>query len=374
MPIAAADSPVSLIEGIGPQIASRLEDCGVYTVFDLLRAAPPTIHAMVSDRASLEQAAGWRAAAGLLQIRAMTADWAEVLVRGGVTSPAAICSRPHGELARILADGHQAGVSADEPDAATIEDMRVDAAVLAHTGAVDVTLRDDAGEPIAEAEARVGDLTARSDSRGRFRITRIRLGQRQTLVVSHPGFETLAHELSALHVDHREVGVLVLPLERVAAGSAAPQVSARLSEYDGDELPALSADSFTTEARGASELREGDLLVLRLFYADETTAQLTSKFLDWEEGQFIVVSFRVPLTDLPAGAALGDHFFHRSGAFSKVRLHATRLDIFKAMRRARKQMSSRPLPETATEREASLREYVRLLHEARTHPVRSDRN
>jgi hypothetical protein len=63
MPTAAVDSPVSLIEGIGPQIAARLAASGVYTVFDLLRVASPTIHAMVADRASLEQATEWRAMA-----------------------------------------------------------------------------------------------------------------------------------------------------------------------------------------------------------------------------------------------------------------------------------------------------------------------
>ncbi len=364
MPTVTADSPVSLIEGIGPQIAARLADCGVYTIFDLLRASPPTIHAMVSDRASLEQAAAWRAMAVLLQVETMTTDWAEVLVQGGVMTPSELCARSHADLAQILADGRQAGLSPDELDTSTLEELRVDAAVLAHTGAVDVTLRDDAGAAVEGAEARVGGLTARSDPRGRFRIARIRLGQRQTLVVSHPDFRLLTHDLAVLNIDYRDVAVTVLQLERVAAGAAA-QASTRLSEYDGDMLPELAADSFATEARGAGELRDGDLLVLRSVYADGTTAQLTSKFLDWEDGRFIAISFRVPVAGLPAGSALHDHFILRAGAFTKVRMHATRLEIFKAMRRVQKRLSGRPRPQTAMEHDAALREYVQLLAEER---------
>ena len=49
------DTPVSAIEGIGPAVERLRKAQGVYTVYDLLRAPSPALHAAVSAVASLEE-------------------------------------------------------------------------------------------------------------------------------------------------------------------------------------------------------------------------------------------------------------------------------------------------------------------------------
>jgi hypothetical protein len=358
MPTAQFDSPVTLVEGIGAATARRLEDSGIFTVFDLLRAGAEDIHAAVHEVASLAQTLRWRAAAALLQVNGMTNQWAEALVAGGVDSIEQLHSATHAELRQALDAARAAGSIPDVPDDATLHALRVDAAVLQFTGAVNVTVRDDVDLPVAGAAVKVGALRGTTDARGRARIARIPLGRSARLVVEKTGFMTETLDLERPLLDESQVAVEVVQL--VSAGAVAG-ATVHLSEYDGDLLPPLSVGAMTTEARAAGALRDRDILMLRRFYEDGTTAQLTSKYLEYRDGTWVAVSFRVPRSQLPSGAAVRQHFIYRRGRFDAIAMNATRLDLFKAMRRARAAGAGRPPAETIAEMDARMREHAELI-------------
>ena len=352
------DVPTTTLEGVGPATAERFTQFGVETVADLLRATIDDLHAMVGGLASPEEVRRWRAAAAFLELNGMTNQWAEALAAGGLDSVEEL-ALADGPTWRATLDAALAGgVTPDVPDDALLADLRVDAMRVHVTGAVQVTVGDLSGEPVGGADVTVGGRSATTDARGRARVSRVPLGRRLRLVVQAEGFEVEVLEDPAVLSDEFTVGVTAVELLPVEAGEPDPQF---LSELDGDLLPPLAADSMTTEARGAAELREGDVLLVRKHYADGETAQLTSKFLEYRAGTFVAVSYRVPLADLPGDVELQDHVRRRGGAFEPVFVTPGKLALWKAQRRARRATAQAPPAQTIAEREVRMQAYEEAL-------------
>jgi hypothetical protein len=331
----------------------------VYSVADLLRASAETLHGAVASIASLEETRRWRAMAAFLQVAGMTSQWAEALAVAPFTSLQALHHADRGALRQAFDTALAGGVIPAAPDELVLAEMRRDVAVLVHTGALNLSVRDESDEPLAGALLKLGTLRATADARGRARIARIPLGRRTRLIVERAGFTTAVIELDAPLLDEAYVGVEVIHLEPAVAGAAAPPEL--LSEYDGDVLPALSEHGMTSETREGVPLRERDVLMLRRFHENGTTVQVTSKFLDFRDGSFVAVSFRVERALLPASAAVRQHFIVRSGRLERIPMNATRLDFHKAMRRARAAMAGRAPPQTIAERDARMHEHAALI-------------
>ncbi len=361
MSTTAMDTPVGEIEGVGPRTAQLFAAMGVYTASDLLRASAEGLHGAVRDVASLDEVRRWRAMAAFLQVAGMTNQWAEALAVAPFTSMQAIHHADHGALRDAFDTALASGVTPDAPDELTLAELRRDIAVLVHTGAVNVTVRDESDAPVVGASLRVGVMRATTDARGRARITRIPLGRRTRLVVEQAGFAPAAVDLDAPLLDESHLGVKIVRLAPAEAGLAAGAAPATLSEYEGDVLPALSEHAMTSETRDGAALRERDVLMLRRFHENGTTAQVTSKFLEYRDGTFVAVSFRVERALLPPNALLRQHFQVRGGRLEPVAMNATRLDFHKAMRRARAAMAGRPPAQTIAERDARMHEYAELV-------------
>jgi len=295
--------------------------------------------------------------AAFLQVEGMSAQWAEALAKAGFDSLEAVHGAGRAPLRQALDAAVAAGTAPDAPDDAALAALQVDVAVLVHTGALNVTVRDERGAPLAGAAVRAGARRVITDARGRARLLRLPLGRRVRLVVESAGHATATREVPHLLLDEFHLGAEIVSL--VPEPAAAPR--RRLSEYDGDELPPLSAHAMITEARPAAGLRERDVLMLRRFYEDGTTAQLTSKFLDYGDGEFVAVSFRVPRSLLPADAAPRQHFLVRGGGLARIGMNATRLDLHKAARRARAAIAGHPPAQTIAERDQFIHEYLELV-------------
>lgn len=357
MPAAALLAPVTMIEGIGPAVAQRLAAIDVHTVADLLRATPADLHQAARDVASLEQADRWRRMAAFLQVEGMSAQWAEALAAAGFDSLEALHGAGRERLRQAFDAALAAGRAPDAPSDAALAELRIDLAALVHTGALNVTVRDERDAPLPGASVRAGTRRAITDARGRARLLRLPLGRRLRLVVENIGFATAVRDVPHLLLDEFHLGAEIVTL--LPAPAAAPRL--RLSEYEGDVLPARSAHAMTTEARPADALRDRDVLILRRFYDDGTSAQLTSKFLDYRDGEFIAVSFRVPRALLPGDAAPRQHFLVRGGRLERIAMNATRLDLYQAMRRARAAIAGHPPAQTITERDQFIHEYLQLV-------------
>lgn len=343
--------PVRNIEGIGPAIEARLHTAGIYTVFDLIRASAAQIHLSVSDRVSLQQVQGWRTMAVFMQIEEMTNQWAEALVKGGVSSIEELVQKKQVELSDILSNAASSGLIPEAPAEALLYEMRIDAMQLHHTGSLDGTIRDQHGRPLADVVIKIGGRKVNSDERGRFRVNRIRLGTYQRLVMKHADYATLLVENPPLSHNENHIGVSVFTMSTRDNASTS---TSRLSEYDGDILPELTDFSMSSEQRPYLELRERDILIIHRFYANGKEVQLTSKFLEYEEGTYYAISYRVPLADLPPAPAVKDAYIYKQGVFEPIHLNANRLKYLKDLRRIRKARRGKPRPQTLMEFDRSI--------------------
>jgi hypothetical protein len=316
-------------------------------VFDLLRASAEQIHQAVKSQASIEQVRDWRSMSILLQIVGMTNQWAEALAQSDIRSIEEFLQRSVAELLAVFDNAQSSGMISDKPGEDVIYQMLLDATQINFTGSINGTVRDSVGNSIAGVEARIGVKKVLTDVRGRFRIIKIQLGSPSRLVLQKAGLQTLVVDNPSLALDNDTIQVSIFEMQVQLPGLTVD--NGRLSEFNGDDLPELSAYSMTTEARNTDQLRNGDIFVLHKFYKNRADAQLTSKFLDYEDGQFIVLNYKVPISDLPANPQLKQKFLYRNKKFKAVKLNSARMKYFRAMRKARRQLAGRPRPATLME-------------------------
>jgi hypothetical protein len=122
----------------------------------------------------------------------------------------------------------------------------------------------------------------------------------------------------------------------------------------------------TTERRDLATLREGDVLILHKFFEGGTDALLATKFWAYEEGRFLVYTWKVPVDRLPAQAVVREHFTFRGGGFTRVRHGRSRMKMLLRLRRMRRAFRGRPAPQTLVEYDDALRargEFLRSLSE-----------
>ncbi len=362
--VAEVDSPVTLIEGIGAASQTELQEINLYYVFDLLRASAEQIHAAVNSLASIEQVRGWRSMAILLQIQGMTNQWAEALVKSDIRTIEEFIQRTVPQLQTHFSDAQTSGWISQAPSETEIYELLLDATHINYTGSLNGTVRDPNGIPIAGVEATIGIQHAVTDARGRFRLLRIQLGIGQRLILRKSGLETVTIDDPPL--THNNDLVAVAIYEMVPTAVSGPIPNTRLSEFHGDQLPPLSEFSMTTEAHSKDQLRNGDIFVLHKFYSNGSEAELTSKFLDFEEGKFIVLNFKVPIAQLPANPKLKQKYHYREGEFKQIKLNAARMRYFRGLRCARKEFSGSAQPQTLIERDMAIQQYAVYLQQRTT--------
>jgi nucleotidyltransferase/DNA polymerase involved in DNA repair len=124
----AVDSttPVTEIEGVGPSVTRALSRMRVHTVFDLLRCTPDQIRRAASHL-SFADAYGLRSAASLLQVRGMSGQWAEALVKGGVKSIDELQGKSSHEVLDLLRRARRRRIIRSLPTSSLLEQVLRDA-------------------------------------------------------------------------------------------------------------------------------------------------------------------------------------------------------------------------------------------------------
>ena len=317
-------TPLSEIEGIGPAAGERLADIDAHSVFDLLRADARTIHSAVEGIASLDEVRAWRQMAAMLEVRSVTPQWAEALVKAGVKTHTALRDQRLDELEAAFEDQRAAGVIAEVPNAIQIAEMLKDAATLDASGALMGTVRDHRDVAIEGARVTASGTGATTDSRGRFRLARLRLGGSLELRIEHPDYTTLSellHQVPSV----RSIHVQMFAMQRSAAE---PLPERALAQVRGDELPPIAGQPIVAREIERSELDDYDVLRLILLYANGREGKLVSRLLSYEAGQFVVRWARVPLSELPPDPVLREHFWLRGGTFRRMKLSNTKLAAY----------------------------------------------
>jgi hypothetical protein len=348
------DTPVSAIEGIGPTTAAAFGQAGIYTACDLLRVTVSALHAAVDSLASENEARSWQRMAALMQVREVTSQWAEALVRGGIEAIDELQGKRLDELDALFRDAVERGIAPSAPELPQITEMLKDAAVLRFTGALVGKVVGPGGQPAASATLRIAGREYLTDQRGRFRILRIPLGRTWPLRIEHADFATLTVAAPSIAADASVLGGLLFTL---AEPGTEPAIPMTLSELDGDELPA-SWDRVRQVALDPPQLREGDLLLLREFYQSAPDASLVSLLRTWKDGELLVHTLRVPRSMLPSGAKLNDQFRVVGGAVKAVSM--TPLDVHRSRidRRLRKAFANHAQPTTPEGWAALLKEQL----------------
>jgi hypothetical protein len=344
------DTPVSAIEGVGPAAERLFQVQGVFSVYDLLRAPSPALHGAVAAVASLDEVKQWRQMAVLLEVAAVTPQWAEALVRGGVTSIAELRRLSLTEITLLFDSAKAAGTIPDVPTAEQAAAMLGDAGVLEYAGAITGTVKDRDGNPVKDVIVRGGGRDTTSDERGRFRLKRLLLGHKIAVSLSKQGLQPTTAQLAPLPTATVSVMQLVMLPEVPTRPRPSGRTAGPLSELTGAVMPAPVNANVTSGEVDVATLKSGDLLTLTEFYANGIDAKLVSKLLDYDGSRLVVRWVRLPKSALPGSAAVGDHFFRTTAGFRKVTMSPRKLAAYKKLLQVRRSQPARAPATTMEER------------------------
>lgn len=290
------------VDGIGPELASRLEAAGFRSTEDLCAATADELHAVVRSSASLDNVRRWKRIAAFLDVPGMTPPQAKALVEAGLRGVRDVAALATEEARRICVG------DVDPPTAASeraLGELLRAASVRSLTGVLAGVVVDGAGAPVAGATIRVGRTSVTSDDRGRFRVVGFPRSPTPRVYVLHPSFVPRIGRVHASFDPDATERVRIV-LVGVPAGRAATP-SRRLTDLDGDVVPRPRGEPVVTEEFRAEDLRRGDVLRVVSAYADGTTMKLVSTLRAYEGGRFIVRWARCARADLPDGTKVGAH-------------------------------------------------------------------
>jgi hypothetical protein len=358
------ETPVSVIEGIGPAASAALAQIRVHTVVDLVRTRPEPVHEAVRAHASMEEVLSWRRMAALLELAEVTPQWAEALVQGGIGTIDGLRDASFEQVQAAMHAAHHKGIIPSEPQPAQIAAMMRDAGVVSHSGALTGTVLDAALQRVPNAVVRVGPMEGRTDERGRFRLLRLPLGRAMPLRIEHPQHPSFADPAPRIARSASAVAPRVFRLPAPPSAHAAIAAAASGSELDGDELPVPQGQTVRQAPVEVGDLRPGDILMVRHSYASSTDVQLVSRLKSYENGEFIVRTVRLPASDLPQPFQLRDHFGVSPMGFVRLEMTRESLRRYKIRCRLWKFIAGRPAPGTAEEKEAEFMARYHFLRNA----------
>jgi hypothetical protein len=348
---------VSVIEGIGSTNTEALARIGVVNLLDLLQRREETVHAAVRSDASRAQVHSWRQMTALLQVREITPQWAEALVRGGIETIDELTAASFDRIKELFHQSNEERMIPSIPEDNALAGMLADAAVLRNTGNLTGRVEESAGQPVAGATASMGLARVATDTEGRFRLLRIPLAGRPPLIIKHPQYRTLVINGPSMTYNVDVVNVLRFRLEPLPVGDERPVESVdRLSELEGNVLPPMQGHRVRSVRLEANQLRDHDVLMVRYFFRRSDDLELVSRLKTYEDGEVVVHTFRFPKSRFASDVQVGDHFLVKGDELVKVEMDPIRLLRHKLVLRSRKQLGPIAANAGADELRARLRE------------------
>jgi len=318
------------LSGVGPAVTQRMNELGLFTTADLLRANRRRLAEQVQG-ASLAQVRRWQAIAELLEVKGVTLRVAEGLHAAGVETLDELAGRPLSGLRALLDTMRAQGVVQALPSDDDLVAWMKDALLLRHTGTLNGTVIGADRSPLVGVTASCMGQRAESDARGRFRLRRLPLGRRLLVYLEHPAYaaKTVKTEPVA------PAGVLVGERFKLTRKRAAvlPRV---LSELEGDKLPALSSAPIRTRAQDGAPSPLDILRVVELLASGDV--RVISRLFDYDGASFVVRSYRFERSDLPAVIEVGDHLHFTADRWKLVKMTPATIDRHRRWLRERRRM------------------------------------
>ena len=319
-PIDVADIP-----GVSPAQASAMAAVGVHLSGDLLRSDRQALVRVVAG-ITLEEVRKWQSFSRLLEGRGMTPDIVQALLAADFNTPAELAGARLSRVTTALA-----GVVSD-PDA--IVDLMLGAQLLDLTGVMNGTVVASGDRALEGAEVQCHGMTVVSDARGRFRLKGLPVGVPVTLTIRHPEKRAKTFPGVTAHPSAALIGQGFRLTGR-------PVPAARQSSLSGDVLPLPGSAPITTEAQSGAP-PAGDVLRLVSRYANGD-ARAVSMFPDFAQGRFILRTYRLALSALPAGIALKDWLEQdANGTWTKTSTSRRRLGRIQRMAAVKRALAGKP--------------------------------
>jgi Domain of unknown function (DUF4332) len=327
------------LSGIGPALAARLNELGVFSSSDLLRVSRRRLADLV-DGVSEAQVLRWQTVAEFLEVDGLPLPVAEGLYERGIGSLDELGSRSlsalRGHVDALAADG----VDTTDPSDDQLVRWIVDAVRLRATGTLNGTVVDASNAPIAAVSVSCLGEQAQADARGRFRLRRLPLGRPLSLFLDHADFVPRTVE----GVEAAPAGVVRAErfrLLRPHASTPSPRV---LSELNGDTLPSLAGGAVRSRVRdGAPD--ENDLLRV-IGLPDTGEVRAASRLFDYDGGLFIVRVYRLPADNVTGTPQMGEHLRFSQGKWRAASMTARQVRDYR--RRLRERHLRPPIPDDPT--------------------------
>ena len=338
--------PVSEIESIGAATARRLKTISVFSVGDLLLCAPEKIHKVVSTTNSMQEVVAWRHTADLLQIEGLTPQWAEALVAAHVTRAERVVTTSPDQLMKILRLAKRRAIIPDVPTYSEIAEIKTDAAILHYTGTCIGIVLNEESKGVSSAVIQIGQVSTKTDRRGRFRLNRLALDRSPPMTVRHKNYVTNVVEdiqIGSAQSAAKPMRVLLQSKSDMVSGDEA----LILSESKGDVLPAISGHRIRSKRLPVSDMPDGDILQYRRDFANNRDVELVSRFKKFTQGEFIVNTYKVPKSKLPQNVELRSHVRRKNGEFTSIRVSPKSHQYELAFRRLLKDKPDYKKPKTA---------------------------
>lgn len=335
--------PVGSIEGIGPARTAALKEIGVVSVFDLLHTPSDELHRAVSATASYAEVRSWQFMAQILTIDGVTPQWSEALVRAGQFTLSHIREESLSGLQALFASAKDNHIIPDVPSSDQLMEMKLEAAELMWSGCLAGKVINLDGNPVSQAEVRIGWIDDHTDDRGLFFLKKIPLDTQAPLIIQALSGSLIAESPSLVR------GTEAVGIEEFQLSASLDTGAQTLSEYDGDLLPNFAGANIKRETDESNVLREVDALVVLKFMQREPKVDLTSYFRNYRPGELIVSVFRIPADKLPADAKVGDQFLVKGGQLIPAKWNPWQLELQRKHRRRLKFLKNQPEPTSPDE-------------------------
>jgi hypothetical protein len=305
------------IHGIGTKTAKSFQKHKLKHVSDLTLHSADALHDIVDRLASRDEVLSWQRVALLAQVSGLDVGSAEALFRTGITNISELSRQSLSGLRKKFKAAKDEGLVDEVPSADQCCAIIQDATVLDHTGSLTGRVVDRRRRAVGGATVIAGAVSTTTDELGYFRLVRLPFSAPPSLVFKHKKFETLIVEEPVMAQANETIVTEEYAFERAARRRRA---SAALSELDGDVLPSINAYRMRTKNGGFDDIEEGDILIVSEFYKSSPDAKIVSRFKVFEDGEFFVRVFKVPVKRLPRNAQLRDQLQFENGKLRSVDL------------------------------------------------------
>jgi hypothetical protein len=338
------------LSGIGPALASRLNELGVFSSSDLLRVNRRRLADLV-EGASVAQVRRWQSVSEFLEVEGVPLPVAEGLYERGIESLDELGSRSLSGLRGHLDALKAEGVATTDPSDDQLVGWIVDAVRLRWSGTLNGTVVDAAGGPIDGVAVSCVDVRGVTDPRGRFRLRRLPLGRPLSVYLDQANY--VARTVEAVEpVSAGVVGAERFRLTRRRASSPAPRI---LSELEGDVLPSLSGGVFRLRVQDGDPAADELLRVIE--YHENGDLSASSRLFTYQDGVFVVRSYRLPAAKVVGPPAVGTHLRLADMKWRPVAMTEQQVASYRRQMRERRLRPDFPADPTAADIDRVLNEW-----------------